>query len=314
MPEAAPIQLNGLTKRFGWGTSARMALDGLTLNIAAGQVYGFLGPNGAGKTTTIRILLDLVRPTGGSALLYGSDPRRDRSVLRRVGALVEDAALYPHLTGRGNLELLRLMDGHHDKRGQSVEAVLARVGLEQEADRRFGAYSTGLKQRLGLAAALLHNPDLLILDEPTNGLDPVGVVAMRTLIRELVEKDGKTIFLSSHLLGEVEHLCDRVAIINRGRLVQEGAIADLLGGQAERVQLEVDDTAKALAALRDWQTHPLDLPGALEVVAARDQVPHIVARLVAENVAVFRVNAQRESLEELFMSLVNAPIEGDQPA
>src|SRR5258708_1316477 len=229
MTETAPIQLYGLTKRFGLGGSGRMALDGLTLRVEAGQVYGFLGPNGAGKTTTIRIMLDLVRPTGGTALLYGTNPRRDRSVLRRVGALVEDAAFYPHLTGRGNLELLRRMNGH-PSRPMDLDSVLERVGLLDEAERRFGAYSTGLKQRLGLAAALLHNPDLLILDEPTNGLDPVGLVAMRSLIRDLVERDGKTIFLSSHQLGEVEHLCDRVAIINRGRLVREGTIADLLHG------------------------------------------------------------------------------------
>src|SRR5260221_1813138 len=306
MSNVTAIHLDNLTKRFGRGSSGRLAVDGLTLEVAAGQVYGFLGQNGAGKTTTIRLLLDLMRPTAGAAYLFGIDPRRDRDVLHRVGALVEGAAFYPYLSGRANLELLQRMN---DGQSQPIVPLLARVGLEGRCEDRFGSYSMGMKQRLGIAAALLCNPDLIILDEPTNGFDPVGMVEMRTTIRDLVEKDGKTVFLSSHLLNEVEQVCDRVAIIDQGRLVREGKITNLLAGN-ERVHVEVDDAAKALKALGDsgnWQADSIAGENTIMGLAKRDQIPSLVATLTSRGVAIFAVNSQRDTLESLFLALVAEP-------
>jgi ABC-2 type transport system ATP-binding protein len=289
-----------LTKQFGHGTAARLAVDGLNLSVQAGQVYGFLGQNGAGKTTTIRLLLDLMRPTGGSAYLFGIDPRKSRSVLNRVGALVEGAAFYPHLSGRANLELLRSMN---NGKSRPIDPLLAEFGLADYAHKRFGTYSTGMKQRLGLAAALLCDPDLVILDEPTNGFDPVGLVEMRAVIRNLVDRDGKTVFLSSHLLGEVEQICDRVAIIDRGRLIREGSIAELLSGRGPAVYIEVDDVSRALTILAT--ATPVLGNNAIEVSVSRDEIPAIVAQLVSNQIAVFAVESQRQSLETLFLELVN---------
>ncbi len=257
----------------------------------------------AGKTTTIRLLLDLMRPTTGAAFLFGIDPRRDRGVLHRVGALVEGAAFYPYLSGRANLELLQRMN---DGKSQPIAPLLARVGLEGRGEDRFGSYSMGMKQRLGIAAALLCNPDLIILDEPTNGFDPVGMVEMRTTIRNLVEKDGKTVFLSSHLLNEVEQVCDRVAIIDQGRLVREGKITDLLAGN-ERVHIEVDDAPKALKVLNDsgnWQAESIAGENAIMVLAKRDQIPTLIGLLVSAGIAIFAVNSQHDTLESLFLALV----------
>jgi ABC-2 type transport system ATP-binding protein len=202
------LSLNHVAKTFGRGKKQVQALKNLDLEVQAGQVYGFLGPNGAGKTTTIRILLDLIRPTRGQAAIYGRDPRRDHGVLGRVGAIVEGAAFYPFLSGRRNLEVLARTGGACD-RGR-IDALLEQVGLAERAGQYVRGYSTGMKQRLGLAAALLSDPDLLILDEPTNGLDPAGIQEMRVFIRDLVDRHGKTVFLSSHILSEIEQVCDRV--------------------------------------------------------------------------------------------------------
>jgi ABC-2 type transport system ATP-binding protein len=303
MSNDSAIYLDNLSKRFGQGKSGRLAVDALTLEVKAGQVFGFLGQNGAGKTTTIRLLLDLMRPTGGTAYLFGADPRHNRSVLRRVGALVEGAAFYPYLSGRANLELLQRMN---DGKSQPIAPLLARVGLEGRGEDRFDSYSMGMKQRLGIAAALLSNPDLVILDEPTNGFDPVGMVEMRTTIRDLVEKDGKTVFLSSHLLNEVEQVCDRVAIINQGQLVREGKITDLLAGH-ERVKIEVNDAAHALKTLTSpgsWQTESVAEENSITVTVKHDQIPSVIAALVNGGTAIYAVNSQRDTLESLFLSLV----------
>lgn len=309
------LRTDHLTKRFGWGSDARLALDGLDLSVEPGQVYGFLGKNGAGKTTTVRILLDLMRPTGGHAYLFGIDPRRDRSALRRVGALVEGASFYPYLTGRGNLELLRQMTGKSDEKSSAtlpaIDSLLAHVNLSERADDRFGTYSTGMKQRLGIAAALLDDPELVILDEPINGMDPIGVVEIRQLLRGLVEKDGKTVFLSSHLLNEVEHICDRIAILDRGRIVCEGAVADLLAGRGETVRIEVGSVSAALTALSvpsalgdSWLVQECKEPNCIEVHVSRTQIPEVVARLTAQQVEIFEIVRTCGSLEELFLSVV----------
>lgn len=293
------LRIENISKQFRHG---QRAVDGLTLSVEAGQVYGFLGQNGAGKTTTIRMLLDLVRPTSGAAYLLGINPRQDRSVLRRIGALVEGAAFYPYLTGRANLELLRRMLPIGSR---TIDGLLEQVGLSAHGNQRFGTYSTGMKQRLGIAAALLHDPDLVILDEPTNGLDPVGMVEMRQLIRTLADREGKTVFLSSHLLGEVEQICDRVAIIDQGRLLRQGKVTELLDTHNETVCIEVENRQAALTALGDrWQLAPDAGDKTIRVVTTRAQVPILIQQLAAQQVAVYSVTRERQSLEDLFLALV----------
>ena len=237
----AVIECRELTKRYR-GTTA---LAGLDLTVEAGQVFGFLGPNGAGKTTTLRILLGLVSATSGQAWLNGKRIP-DPDGLADIGAMIEEPAFYPWLTGRRNLDLLALSGAQPPAR--AIPAVLDRVGLTGVADRKVKGYSQGMRQRLGLAAALLRRPALLLLDEPANGLDPAGIKEFRTLLRSLAD-DGTTVFLSSHLLAEVEQVCDQVAVIHAGRLVDQGPAAALATTRTQ-LRVEVDpaerDTALAL--------------------------------------------------------------------
>ncbi len=223
------LRLQGLHKAFG----SVQAVRDLSLQVRAGECFGFLGPNGAGKTTTIGMILGLIWPSAGRVEVLGQEVTPVQTgALREVGALVGTPGFYPYLSGRENLRLLARLYPTVDE--ARIEEVLRLVGLSQVAERRVKGYSTGMKQRLGLAAALLHRPRLLVLDEPTNGLDPVGMAEMRRLLRALVEQ-GVTVFLSSHLLHEVEQVCDRVAILHQGHLVTQGPVADLL---AERQNLE----------------------------------------------------------------------------
>ena len=220
------IETDGLSKRYG----LRRAVDGLSLAVAPGSVFGFLGPNGAGKTTTIRMLLGLVRPSGGSGRIFGHDIVRERAAfLPRVGAIVEAPAFYLFMTARNNLRVLARTAGLREP--ARIAEVLALVGLAERADEPVRAFSLGMKQRLALAAALLGRPELLFLDEPTNGLDPAGTVEMRDLIRRL-GAEGHTIFLSSHMLHEVEQICTDVAIVRHGRLVAQGTVGALLANSA----------------------------------------------------------------------------------
>ena len=233
------ISCAGLTKRFG----PAIAVDGLDLAVSSGQVYGFLGPNGAGKTTTIRMLLSLVAPSAGQICLLGRrlpDPR----AVAQAGSMIEEPAFYPWMTGRGNLEVLGATGGGCAP--GEVARVLGLAGLGEVAARKVKTYSQGMRQRLGIAAAMLGRPPLLILDEPVNGLDPAGIREVRDLLRDLATQ-GTTVFLSSHLLGEVEQVCDRVAVIVRGRLVEEGAPATL-GAIRRQVRIEVADADAAAAA------------------------------------------------------------------
>jgi len=299
----AAIQVSGLSKTFRVGVVRRRAIravQGIDLEVAAGQVYGFLGPNGAGKTTTIRMLLDLIRPSAGRAAIFGQSVQRQHDVLRRVGAIVEGATFYGFLSGRRNLEVLARTADRYDP--ARADRLLEQMGLAHAADQRVRGYSTGMKQRLGLAAALLSDPDLLILDEPTNGLDPSGMHEVRQFIRELVDRDGKTVFLSSHLLGEVEQVCDRVAIINLGEIVREGAVADLLAAQST-LRVEAAPPDRAAAVLREhWPVSAHD--STLTVTASREAIPDIVRALVASQVDVYHVAAQRQTLEEYFLAVV----------
>ncbi len=213
------IHTEGLTKRYG----ERTAVNGLSIRVARGGVVGFVGPNGAGKTTTIRMLMGLVRPTAGQATILGESITRPSRYLDRVGALIEAPAFYPALTGRRNLRALATLGGHGAER---VDDLLAQVGLADRGDHLYKSYSLGMKQRLGIAASLLSDPDLLILDEPTNGLDPAGIHEMRDFLQSLGKK-GKTIFVSSHLLSEIQRMCDRLVVLRLGTLVFQGTVAEL---------------------------------------------------------------------------------------
>ncbi len=296
------IRLGSLSKVFGRRKRQVRAVHDVNLEVKAGQVYGFLGPNGAGKSTTIRMIMDLVRPSQGSVHLFGENVYTHHQVLQKVGALVEGALFYPFLTGRQNLAVLaRTGDVYDEKR---IERLLAQVKLTEQADRPVKGYSTGMKQRLGLAAALLNDPDLVILDEPTNGLDPAGIQEMRGFIRKLVDEHNKTVFLSSHMLGEVEQVCDRVAIIHHGQILQEGAVADLLAARNQlRIEAAPLDRAEALLS-GEWT---VTADGRwLELTANREEAPRIVQRLAANNVAVYQVRTQRQSLEAFFLEVTQA--------
>jgi len=294
------IRITNLSKTFGRRRKRIEAVKHVTLDIPVGQVYGFLGPNGAGKTTTIRMMLDLIRPTEGDVTIFGQHVRREHGVLRRVGAIVEGAMFYNFLSGRRNLEVLARTA--NDLNPQRIDALLEQVGLAHRADQRVKGYSTGMKQRLGLAAALLGDPDLLILDEPTNGLDPEGMHEIRQFIRSLADDHGKTIFLSSHLLGEVEQVCDRVAIINLGEIVREGMVADLLEGKS-RLRVEASPLDRAAAVLGErWAVSSNGQW--LTIDATREDAPYLVRRLVEQGVDVYQVASQRQTLEEYFLSVV----------
>lgn len=249
----AALQLRGLTKDFSIGLRGvkLRAVDHLDLRVEAGQVYGLLGPNGSGKSTTIKILLGLLEPTAGECTLFGVESRRVEA-RRDVGYLPESPYFYRHLTGRELVRFYAQMCGMRGKvLATRVEEVLATVGMADAASRRVGTYSKGMLQRVGLAQALVHDPRMLILDEPTAGVDPVGAAAISELILKL-KAQGKTVLITSHLLGQIEDICDRVAILDRGKLILEGAVQDLVG-RADRQALIVDALpADELLELRSW--------------------------------------------------------------
>jgi ABC-type multidrug transport system ATPase subunit len=299
------ISSNGLTKRFG----KQLVLDQVDLDVPAGSVYGFLGPNGSGKTTTIRILLGLVFPTGGShALLEQDFATAARDGLPRVGALVEGPAFHPYLSGQANLARLDAADRYASGRtarariGQALE----RVGLSAAAGKRYRNYSLGMRQRLGIAAALLQPRELLLLDEPTNGLDPQGTREVRHLISQL-GRDGVTVFVSSHLLSEVEQVCTHVGVMSVGRMVWQGALADLAMEQRVRVRVVTAapaDAARVLAelGLADIAT---DDDAATGVLGAAEP-ERVVAALVAAGVGVRGFIVERPNLEDVFVGLTGA--------
>lgn len=303
MNESIAIRTDDLSKSFGRGRKRIQAVKNLSLEIRAGQVYGFLGLNGSGKTTTIRMLLDLIRPNRGEVTLLGCPVRQQHRVLRRVGAIVERASFYDFLSARKNMEVLARTGGLTGSNGTArrITMLLEQVGLVGQADQRVGGYSTGMKQRLGLAAALLHDPALLILDEPAGGLDPAGRQEIRRILRNLVDRQGKTVFLSSHLLGEIEQVCDRVAVIHKGELAGEGAVADLLVGRPQ-IRVGTRPLDGAVDVLRqDW---PVSCDRQqLIVTAQHHEAPHIVRRLVAQGIDVYAVTCQHQTLEQFFLSV-----------
>jgi ABC-type multidrug transport system ATPase subunit len=297
------IETRALTKRYG---EAIVAVDDLDLRVRRGEVYGFLGPNGAGKTTTLRMLLGLVRPTSGQVVVLGTAPGAPEG-LARIGAMVEAPAFYPYLSGRDNLRVLARYAGAGEDR---VEAALDEVGLSDRAADRSRAYSLGMKQRLGVAAALLKDPELLILDEPTNGLDPAGMADMRDLIRSL-GKGGRTVVLSSHLMGEVEQVTDRVGVIRDGALVAEGTVEELRGRAGLRVRAEpLADAAQLIRALPDVD-EVTSAEGLLDVTIDTSRAPAINRLLVEAGIAVSELYAQKASLEDVFLDLTNS---GEEPS
>jgi ABC-2 type transport system ATP-binding protein len=299
MDHAPVIRTFDLTKRFRNLT----AVDGVNFEVQRGEVFGFLGPNGAGKTTTIAILLGLVHPSAGSAEVLGYDVRRGLGrALRRVGAIVETPAFYPYMSGEDNLRVFaRVTSGTAEKR---IPAVLEQVGLKGREKDKAGTYSLGMRQRLGLAAALVGDPELLILDEPTNGLDPAGMQEMRAFIRRLADEEGRTVFLSSHLLHEVEQVCNRVLILNRGRVIAQGRVDELLR-QAHAVEMRIAEAERAagmLAAL-DWVQGVNTEDDWLRVQAPPERAPELLAALAAQDLFPFEVRPVIASLEQVFLEL-----------
>ena len=292
----AVVQTHGLTKHYGTGI---VAVDRLDLTVRRGEVYGFLGPNGAGKTTTLRMLLGLIRPTSGSASVVGGAPGSPAS-LTRVGAIVETPAFYPYLSGYDNLRLLAIYCRVPVKR---VAAALDQVELTPRAHHKFSTYSMGMKQRLGIAGALIKEPDLLILDEPTNGLDPQGMADVRNLIIELGKGD-RTVLVSSHLLGEVELMCTRIGVIRKGKLVAEGTIDELRGEPSLKVRaapadkarevLENDAGAGNVSVLED---------GSFTIKVDLDRTAEINQHLVMAGVGVTELRPDERSLTDVFMEL-----------
>ncbi|MDP3405365.1 MAG: ABC transporter ATP-binding protein [Brevundimonas sp.] len=299
------VETEGLTRRFG----RHLAVDRLSLRVPEGAIYGFLGRNGAGKTTTLKMLLGLLKPTAGAARICGIDVARDRiGAARRVGALLEAHGFYGNLTGRENLDLTRTLLG---LAASEIDRVLEVVDLTDNARRRVSDYSLGMRQRLGLARAMLGAPPVLILDEPTNGLDPDGIADMRGFLKTLPERTGATVLLSSHLLGEIEQTATHIGIVNDGRLVLEGELARLKAEMAPEIGLRVDDPDRACAVLR---RHDLSLGKDAEGLVARLRpgVDHDTATaalnrdLVEAGVQVFAIGPRSPSLEGLYRS-VTAP-------
>ncbi|MFD0419077.1 ABC transporter ATP-binding protein [Streptomyces sp. NPDC127108] len=296
------IETSGLTKRYG----KHLAVDGLDLSVPGGSVFGFLGPNGSGKTTTIRMLMGLIEPTSGRAKVLGRPmPFETRRVLPHVGALIEGPALYGFLSGRDNLLRYDSADPTADPRTRRAraDAALDRVGLTAAAGKKAKAYSLGMKQRLGLAAALLQPRELLVLDEPTNGLDPQGMREIRSLVRELAS-DGTTVFLSSHLLDEIEQVCTHAAVMAQGRLITQGPVAELAAGARGRLTVTTPDTGDAARVLKEL--------GVADLVVTEDRVTgeppgtdlaDVNAALVEAGVRVRGFGVERASLEDAFVAL-----------
>jgi len=297
------IETSGLVKRFG----QRAAIDGVDLSVPRGVAFGFLGPNGAGKTTMIRMLLGLTHASAGSMKLLGYPVPAGRAMaLRRVGAIVEEPRFHMHLSGRENLRTVAAVRGPETR--ERIAPALARVGLSERADEKVKGYSLGMRQRLGVARSLLADPLLLILDEPTNGLDPGGIQEFREMIRAMVEQEGRTIFLSSHLLDEVEKVCDAAAIVDRGKVVTQGPIAELAqGGTQNELIVGVDDPDRALSLLDDMAQvrEARRSEEGLRVVLADgpEAAATVNARLVSAGLAVARLEPVRHSLEERFLEI-----------
>ncbi|WP_194833778.1 ABC transporter ATP-binding protein [Nocardia sp. XZ_19_369] len=293
------VVTRGLTKRYG----AHTAVDGVSMSVAAGEIYGFLGPNGAGKTTTLRMLVGLIRPSEGTATVAGHAPG-DPAVVRRIGVLIEGPGFYPYLSGRDNLRVLAKYRGIGYP---AVEDALVRVGLADRADDKFRTYSLGMKQRLGVGAALLGMPDLLILDEPTNGLDPQGMAEMRELITTLAG-DGHTVLLSSHMLSEVQEICDRVGVIAQGKLLVESTVAELRGGSS--LLLRADPLEVAFPAVRAvvGERAAMLTASGIRIEAGIGTAPAVARAVVEAGADLLELRIDEKSLEEVFFEMTQLEV------
>jgi ABC-type multidrug transport system ATPase subunit len=304
--DSAPVVTSGLTKRF----RRQIAVDRIDLEVTDGAVYGFLGPNGSGKTTTIRMLLGLISPSAGEISLFGSSlPTGAPAVLRRVGSLVEGPAFHPYLSGRANLARLDAADRYSNPRTSRlrIDSALERVGLLAAATKRYRAYSLGMRQRLAIANALLMPRDLLVLDEPTNGLDPQGTREVRHLITELA-RDGATVLVSSHLLAEVEQICSHVGVMYEGRLVAQAPLSELRSSTVQTVRVDTDRSEEAARVLTelglsDIAISPGYVPGYVTATLGEVAVEKIMPNLVNADVPVLGFAVLQRSLEDVFVSL-----------
>jgi ABC-2 type transport system ATP-binding protein len=307
-PPGRPVEARGLIKRYG----DLLAVDHVDLTVEKGDVYGYLGPNGAGKTTSLRMLLGLIRPTEGSARLFGRDPVLEgRRALQGVAGFVEAPQFYPYLTGRTNLRMCAAYDGG-DARGL-VDEMLATVDLSDRGGDRVGNYSHGMKQRLGIAAALLRRPKLLLLDEPNTGLDPAGMRDMKLLVRRL-SSEGITVMLSSHQMTDVEELCNRVAIINRGRILYEGSVADLKRSLGTWYRLRASDVAEARRLAEGFGIGDVAVEGdELRFSAEVPVVERFMIALGQNGVGVRALVPQEATLEQVFFELTESDGETEPP-
>ncbi|PSL47924.1 ABC-2 type transport system ATP-binding protein [Chitinophaga niastensis] len=295
------VQIEHLSYHFG----QQLVLDDITLEIPGGSIYGFLGPNGAGKTTTLRLLLGLLRKRNACIRLFGADIATNRiAILKRVGSLIEQPSLYLQLTGRENLEVFRRS---YQCPKQRINEVLEMVDLLDAGNKKAGSYSLGMKQRLAIAVALLHDPELLVLDEPTNGLDPNGIIATRALIHHLNTAHGKTILISSHLLSEVEKMATHVGIIHKGRLLFNGTLSALqqLKSNHARIEIEVNDPDKAMLLLKD-DFEPLYANGKISVAfESQQRTAQLNALLHQQGIEVYKIFVIKDDLENLFVKIIN---------
>jgi ABC-2 type transport system ATP-binding protein len=302
---ARVIETFGLTRKFGSLT----AVNQVGLKVPASSIYGFLGPNGAGKTTTIRMLLGLLRPTSGNVSIFGGPLRENpRLILSRIGSLVESPSLYPNLTAWENIEVVRRMRNAHPNQ---IDRALHIVNLQKDAARLVSQFSTGMRQRLGLAIALLDSPDLLILDEPTNGLDPAGIHEVRDLIRSLPEKEGVTVFLSSHLLNEVEQMATHIGIIQQGSLIFQGTPDELRARYQDHISIGVDQPAEAQLALTQsgWKT---EYNGNHHIIVSANgdaDTALVNQLLVQKGFKVYHLQMQQPSLEDIFLHLTETSVQ-----
>jgi ABC-2 type transport system ATP-binding protein len=295
MENTTIVETHSLTKRYGRGV---LAVDSVDMSVRRGEVYGFLGPNGAGKTTTLRMLVGLIRPTSGTATVAGHTPG-DPAGLAKIGSLIEGPGFYPYLSGRENLMVVADMVGVGKKR---VDEMLDLVELGTRANRKFGTYSTGMKQRIGVAAALLKDPELVILDEPTNGLDPQGMAEMRKLIKDIGQSD-RTVLLSSHLLGEVEQICDRVGVISNGHLVIQSTVQELLGEEGVLVRAQPIEQAQDFLTRMFGPAAISRQDGAIHLKTKPENSARINRELMNAGIGVSELRPFERSLEEVFFQL-----------
>ncbi len=292
------VQTENLSKSFG----KEQAVSNINLKIRKGEIYGFLGPNGAGKTTTIRMLLGLMKPSSGTIKIFQKDVTRDRmNILAKVGSLVENPSYYPHLTAYENLEALRKILGVPKSR---IDEVLEIVRLKDAANKKVKGFSLGMKQRLGIAASLLHNPELLILDEPTNGLDPSGIIEIRNLIKRLPSEYGMTIIISSHLLSEIDQMATQVGIVSKGKMIFQDSIEAMRKSAQPKVFIKVSDAEKGWRSLVAHGIKAEHKEGLISLDECSDEkVAHIVQILVQEGILVYRVEEEKRSLEDIFLQM-----------